>query len=119
LALEWADIDLDRRQIIVRHSDWNGELTAPKNGRIRYVGMPDRLATALRRHGHTFFSHLAMQGAPMRGVQELVGHQSLAMTQRYSHLTPTSLESTIRLLDNRPIRRAVGDNLETPKGRDS
>ena len=32
----------------------------------------------------------------MRGVQELVGHQSLAMTQRYSHLTPTSLDSTIR-----------------------
>ena len=31
---------------------------------------------------HRFCSHLAMQGAPMRGVQELAGHQSLAMTQR-------------------------------------
>lgn len=50
----------------------------------------------------------------MRGVQELVGHQSLAMTQRYSHLTPASLDATIRLLDNRPTRRAVGDSLETP-----
>jgi site-specific recombinase XerD len=60
-----------------------------------------------------------MQGAPMRGVQELVGHQSLAMTQRYSHLTPASLDSTIRLLDNRPACRAVGDNLETPEGRNS
>ncbi|MGE3277630.1 MAG: tyrosine-type recombinase/integrase [Vicinamibacterales bacterium] len=161
VALEWADIDLDRRQIIVRHSDWNGEQTAPKNGRIRYVGMTERLATALRKHRHlrhrrvlckddgtpltrqgcwsrvryaahrakvptgvhilrhTFCSHLAMQGAPMRGVQELVGHQSLAMTQRYSHLTPASLDSTIRLLDNRPVRRAVGDNLETPEGRNS
>jgi hypothetical protein len=29
---------------------------------------------------HTFCSHLAMQGAPMRGEHELVGHQSLAMT---------------------------------------
>jgi hypothetical protein len=27
----------------------------------------------------------------MRGVQELVGHQSLAMTQRYSHLSPAAL----------------------------
>ena len=103
-----------------------GELTAPKNGRIRFVGMTERLAEAIRqqrhlrsrrvlckddgtpltRQGawsrvryaakranvptgvhilrHTFCSHLAMQGAPMRGVQELVGHQSLAMTQRYS-----------------------------------
>jgi site-specific recombinase XerD len=56
-----------------------------------------------------------MQGAPMRGVQELVGHQSLAMTQRYSHLTPASLVATIRLLDNRPTRRAVEDSLETPE----
>ena len=51
----------------------------------------------------------------MRGVQELVGHQSLAMTQRDSHLTPASLDATIRLLDSRPTRRAVGDSLETPE----
>jgi hypothetical protein len=35
VALEWADVDLERRQIRVLHSDWCGELTAPKNGRIR------------------------------------------------------------------------------------
>ena len=63
-----------------------------------------------------FCSHLAMQGAPMRGVQELVGHQSLAMTQRYSHLSPAALDATIRLLEHRPTRKAVGDSLETPKG---
>src|SRR5262245_57683242 len=34
VALEWADVDLERRQIRVRHSDWCGELTAPKKGRI-------------------------------------------------------------------------------------
>src|SRR5688572_903861 len=52
VALEWADVDLDRRQIRVRHSDWCGELTAPKNGRIRFVGMTERLAAALRQHRH-------------------------------------------------------------------
>jgi site-specific recombinase XerD len=57
-----------------------------------------------------------MQGASMRGVQELVGYQSLAMTQRYSHLSPAALDATIRLLDQRPGHRAVGDSLETPKG---
>lgn len=70
----------------------------------------------MRNRRHTFCSHLAMQGAPMRGVQELVGHQSLAMTQRYSHLSPASLDATIRLLENRATLRAVGDSLETPKG---
>jgi site-specific recombinase XerD len=64
----------------------------------------------------TFCPHLAMQGAPTRGVQELVGHQSLAMTQRYSHLSPAALDATIRLLENRASLRAVGDSLETPKG---
>jgi superfamily II DNA or RNA helicase len=155
---DYADLNvpmLSRMQ----HSDWCGELTATKNGRIRFVGMTERLAAAIRqqrhlrsrrvlckgdgtpltRQGawsriryaanraklptgvhilrHTFCSHLAMQGAPMRGVQELVGHQSLAMTQRYSHLSPASRDTTIRLLENRPVHRAVGDSLETAKGR--
>jgi integrase len=52
VALEWADVDLKRRQIRVRHSDWCGELTAPKNGRIRFVGMTERLAAAIRQQRH-------------------------------------------------------------------
>jgi integrase len=52
VALEWADVDLQRRQIRVRHSDWCGELTARKNGRIRFVGMSERLAMALRQLRH-------------------------------------------------------------------
>jgi integrase len=52
IALEWADIDLAKRQLCVRHSDWNGEVTSPKGGRIRYVPMTTRLTTALRDHRH-------------------------------------------------------------------
>ena len=52
VALEWADIDLERRQISVRHSDWRGQLTTPKNGRGRFVAMTERVATALRQHRH-------------------------------------------------------------------
>jgi integrase len=52
VALEWADVDLERRQIRVRHSDWCGELTAPKNGRIRFAGMTERLAAAIRQQRH-------------------------------------------------------------------
>jgi site-specific recombinase XerC len=39
----------------------------------------------------------------MRAVQELVGHGDLAMTQRYSHLSPAALNDTIRLLERRPV----------------
>src|SRR5262249_674002 len=32
---------------------------------------------------HTFCSHLAMRGAPVRAIQELAGHTDLSTTQRY------------------------------------
>lgn len=37
---------------------------------------------------HTFASWLAIQGTPILTIKELLGHQSLAMTERYSHLSP-------------------------------
>jgi site-specific recombinase XerD len=37
---------------------------------------------------HTFASRLAMAGVGIRAIQELLGHKSLAMTVRYSHLSP-------------------------------
>jgi integrase len=52
VALQWGDVDFERRQIRVRHSDWGGKLLPPKNGRIRVVGMTERLTTALRRLRH-------------------------------------------------------------------
>jgi len=160
VALEWADIDLERRQINIRHSDWRGQLTSPKNGRGRFVAMTERVATALRKHRHlrssrvlclddgkpitrqgawsrvryaahranvptgvhilrhTFCSHLVMRGAAMRSVQELVGHQDLTMTQRYSHLSPAALIDTVRLLESRVAESGRGEILETAEGRD-
>jgi len=52
LALEWVDIDLAKRQLCVRQSDWNGQVGTPKNGRLRYVPLTRRLATALAEHRH-------------------------------------------------------------------
>lgn len=37
---------------------------------------------------HTFASRLVMAGVDLRTVQELMGHKSIAMTVRYSHLAP-------------------------------
>jgi len=48
---------------------------------------------------HTFCSHLAMQGAPSRAIQELAGHRDPGTTQRYMHLSPAALEAAIRLLE--------------------
>ena len=43
---------------------------------------------------HTFCSHLAMRGAPAIAIQELAGHASIAVTNRYMHLAPGELRGT-------------------------
>ena len=48
---------------------------------------------------HTFASHLAMRGAPLKAVQELLGHADIKMTMRYAHLSPDARREAVRLLD--------------------
>jgi integrase len=48
---------------------------------------------------HTYASHLAMRGVHIRALQELLGHKTLAMTQRYSHLAPEQLQNAVKMLD--------------------
>lgn len=48
---------------------------------------------------HTFASRLIMSGVPLRKVQELMGHKTIAMTCRYAHLAPGHLQDAILKLD--------------------
>lgn len=62
---------------------------------------------------HTFCSHLAMRGAPMRAIQELAGHRDLSTTQRYMHLSPSALTDAIRLLDRSGGSEGRGERAAT------
>jgi site-specific recombinase XerD len=48
---------------------------------------------------HTFASRLVMAGVDIRTVQELLGHKTIAMTVRYSHLAPKHTLAAVERLD--------------------
>jgi integrase len=86
MALEWRDIDLEQRQLRVERSDWKGHVTATKGGRVRFVPMTVRLATALRQHRH------------LRGRRVLVQHDGTPVTQKsvQDHLRQASRRANVR-----------------------
>lgn len=57
---------------------------------------------------HTFASHLAMAGAPIPSIQQLMGHADIQTTMRYAHLSPSSLKNVIDLLDSKEQSQNFG-----------
>jgi len=48
---------------------------------------------------HTFASWLALNGTPILTIKELLGHKSLIMTERYSHLSPDHKKQAAEQVD--------------------
>jgi hypothetical protein len=40
-----------------------------------------------------------MRGAPLKAIQELLGHATIMMTMRYAHLAPEVAREAVCLLD--------------------
>jgi site-specific recombinase XerD len=60
---------------------------------------------------HCFASHLVMSGVDITTVSRLLGHKSLSMTLRYSHLAPSHMVKAVNVLDIVLNRKTVSTKL--------
>lgn len=89
---------------------WTNSKAAKAWDRVRKAaGLTDDEAVlhALR---HTCASRLAQAGVPIQVVQQWLGHKTLSMTMRYSHMAPANLLAAATVLNRPPVAsvQAVG-----------
>ena len=73
------------------------------HGALMTVGGSDQLSPHVLRH--TFASAMLNDGADLTSVKELLGHESLAATQVYTHITLSELKSHYKLAHPRALKK--------------
>jgi len=62
---------------------------------VKDAGLQDVTFHTLR---HTAASHMVMAGIDLSTVQKILRHKSIAMTQRYAHLSPEHTKAAVEAL---------------------
>ena len=75
------------------------------HGRLEAAGAAGKLSPHVLRH--TFASVMLNNGAEINSVKEILGHESLAATQVYTHITFSELKSNYKLAHPRALKKEV------------
>ncbi|MGO9542215.1 MAG: tyrosine-type recombinase/integrase, partial [Terriglobales bacterium] len=65
---------------------------------------------------HTFGSRLASRGIDLRKIQELMGHKTLAVTVRYTHLSQPDLLAAVEGLVGAPVEQGATKTATSERG---
>ncbi len=79
----------NRHQAMSRKTVWDMIKKCARNAGITKTIYPHTLR-------HSFASHLLANGAPLRIIQEMLGHADIATTQIYTHVDPDRLKGVHR-----------------------
>ena len=85
-----------------------GDIKRSFNTALKRAGIRDFHFHDLR---HTFASHLVMAGVDITTVSRLLGHKSLTMTLRYSHLAPEHMTKAVDILDSTLTGKSTAQKL--------
>ena len=50
---------------------------------------------------HTYASWLVQEGTPLYEVAKHLGHSTISMTERYSHLAPKNFENSVKVIEKK------------------
>ena len=75
------------------------EKNRPYNA-IKAAGGKNGIKASVHKLRHSFASHLAMKNVSILKIKELLGHIKYDTTNRYSHLSTSSLQDTVDQLDD-------------------
>jgi len=93
LARRWSP---EAKGYVFGSRNWNSFRSAWESA-LAVAGIDDLRFHDLR---HTFASWLVQRGRTLREVQEALGHLTITMTMRYSHLAPDHLRAAVAVLDD-------------------